>query len=588
MIKKLLPFMRRYWLPALLCPTVVVLEVIIDVLMPRLMAQIVDVGIASQDVEFIARTGLLMIGLAVVALGIGIASSWLGAKASMGFGSEIRRTLFEKVQSFSFARLDKFGVPSLITRLTNDVNNLQNVSMMGLRMAFRAPFMLILALIMAFSINSQLALVFLAAIPVLSIGLVLIMSKAYPRFRAMQKKLDAMNTTVQENLISIRVVKAFVRAAYEKTRFREANNNLMKAALHAIQLVIINMPMMQLILYACIIAILWFGGGMVNAGSLKTGELISFISYVNQIMMSLMMLSMIFMMSTRAKASGERIIEVLETDPGMDEPDPASLAEQDAVADGSVEFRQVSFRYASEDQSEQSANTDDYTLNDISLTIKSGETLGIIGATGSAKTTLISLIPRLYDAIDGQVLVGGRDVREYSLRTLRDSVAVVLQNNTLFTGTIRENLHWGKADADDAELMAACRIAQAAEFIERMPNGLDTLLGQGGVNLSGGQKQRLCIARALLKNPKILILDDSTSAVDTATDARLRKGFAENLKGVTVIIIAQRINSVQHADRILVLDDGRIDGIGTHHELMDNNEIYRDVYISQQEGVMAG
>lgn len=588
MIKKLLPFMRRYWLPALLCPTVVVLEVIIDVLMPRLMAQIVDIGIVNQNVEFIARTGLVMIGLAVVALGIGIASSWLGAKASMGFGSEIRRTLFEKVQSFSFARLDKFGVPSLITRLTNDVNNLQNLSMMGLRMAFRAPFMLILALIMAFSINSQLALVFMAAIPVLSTGLVLIMSRAFPRFRAMQKKLDAMNTTVQENLISIRVVKAFVRAAYEKTRFREANSNLMKAALHAIQLVIINMPMMQLILYACIIAILWFGGGMVNTGSLKTGELISFISYVNQIMMSLMMLSMIFMMSTRAKASGERIIEVLETDPGMDEPDPASLAEQDVVADGSVEFRQVSFRYAREDQSEQSDSSGEYTLNDISLNIRSGETLGIIGATGSAKTTLIALIPRLYDAIEGQVLVGGRNVRDYSLRTLRDSVAVVLQNNTLFTGTIRENLHWGKADADDAELMAACRIAQAAEFIERMPGGLDTLLGQGGVNLSGGQKQRLCIARALLKKPKILILDDSTSAVDTATDARLRKGFAENLKGVTVIIIAQRINSVQHADRILVLDDGRINGIGTHHDLMDNNEIYRDVYISQQEGVMAG
>ena len=588
MIWKLLPFMRRYWLPALLCPTVVVLEVIIDVLMPRLMAQIVDVGIASQDVEFIARTGLIMVGLAVVALGIGIASSWLGATASMGFGSEIRRALFEKVQSFSFARLDKFGVPSLITRLTNDVNNLQNVSMMGLRMAFRAPFMLILALIMAFSINSQLALVFLAAIPVLSIGLILIMSKAYPRFRAMQKKLDAMNTTVQENLISIRVVKAFVRAAYEKTRFREANNNLMKAALHAIQLVIINMPMMQLILYACIIAILWFGGGMVNAGSLKTGELISFIFYVNQIMMSLMMLSMIFMMSTRAKASGERIIDVLKTDPGMDEPDPTSLADQDIVADGTVEFRQVSFRYAGEDQDEQSDSTDEFTLNDINLSIKSGETLGIIGATGSAKTTLISLIPRLYDAVEGQVLVGGRDVRDYSLRTLRDSVAVVLQNNTLFTGTIRENLHWGKADADDAELMAACRIAQAAEFIERMPDGLNTMLGQGGVNLSGGQKQRLCIARALLKKPKILILDDSTSAVDTATDARLRKGFAENLKGVTVIIIAQRINSVQHADRILVLDDGRIDGIGTHHDLMANNEIYRDVYISQQEGVMAG
>ena len=587
MIRKLLPFMRRFWLPALLCPTVVVLEVIIDVMMPRLMARIVDVGIANQDVDFIARTGLLMVGLAIIALGIGIASSWLGATASMGFGSEIRKALFEKVQAFSFSRLDKFGVPSLITRLTNDVNNLQNVTMMSLRMAFRAPFMLVLALIMAFSINSQLAMVFLAAIPILAIGLTLIMSKAYPRFRVMQKKLDALNTTVQENLISIRVVKAFVRAAYEKTRFREANNNMMKAALHAIQLVIINMPMMQLILYACIIAILWFGGGMVNSGSLLTGELISFISYVNQIMMSLMMLSMIFIMSTRAKASGDRIVEVLETDPGMTEPDPATLGDNDVVADGSVEFRHVNFRYPDYSQANTGDTPEEYTLSDISLSIRSGETIGIIGATGSAKTSLVSLIPRLYDTTEGQVLVGGRDVREYSLQTLRDSVAVVLQNNTLFTGTIRENLHWGKADASDEELMAACRIAQAAEFIEKMPDGLDTMLGQGGVNLSGGQKQRLCIARALLKKPQILILDDSTSAVDTATDSRLRRGFAENLKGVTVIIIAQRINSVQHADRIIVLDDGRINGIGTPEEMMEINEIYRDVYVSQQEGVMA-
>ena len=581
MIKKLAKYMRRYWLPAILCPLVVVVEVIIDVLMPSLMATIVDTGISNRDTDFIIRTGLTMIGLALFALVIGISSSWLGATAAMGFGSEVRRGLFEKVQSFSFARLDKFGVPSLITRLTNDVNNMQNITMMGLRMLFRAPFMLVLALIMAFRINSQLALVFLAAIPILAVGLVLIMRTAFPRFRALQKKLDALNTTVQENLISIRVVKAFVRAAYEKTRFRASNDDLMKAALHAIQLVIVNMPMMQLIMYACIIAILWFGGGMIQAGSLKTGQLISFITYVNQIMMSLMMLSMVFMMSIRAKASGERILEVLETDPGMSEPDAATLAASgDKVADGSIVFSNVDFRYPT--------GSEEDTLHNINFEIRSGETIGIIGATGSAKTTLVSLIPRLYDVTAGQVIVGGHDVREYSLKTLRESVAVVLQNNTLFTGTIRDNLHWGKADANDEELMVACRIAQAAEFIEKLPDGLDTMLGQGGVNLSGGQKQRLCIARALLKKPRILILDDSTSAVDTATDGRLRKGFAENLGGVTVIIIAQRINSVQHADRIIVLDDGRINGIGTPAEMMKTNEIYQDVYISQQEGVMAG
>ena len=578
MIKKFIPYMRRYRVPAILCPTVVILEVIIDVMMPVLMALIVDTGIANRDVDFIARIGILMIGLAVFALVIGVSSSWLGSTAAMGFGAEVRKSLFDKIQSFSFARLDKFGVPSLITRLTNDVNNLQNVTMMGLRMLFRAPFMLVLALIMAIRINSRLAMVFVVAIPILTIGLFLIMSKAFPRFRAMQKKLDALNSTVQENLISIRVVKAFVRAAYEKTRFRNANTDLMNSALKAIRLVIFNMPMMQLIMFACIIAILWFGGGMIQSGELLTGQLISFIAYVNQIMMSLMMLSMVFMFSVRAKASGERILEVLETDAGMTEPDPMTLQDSgDQVADGSFEFRAVDFRYS--DEAEQNI------LNGIDLKVASGETIGIIGATGSAKTSLMSLLPRLYDATAGQVLVGGRDVRDYSLKTLRDSVAVVLQNNTLFTGTVRENLQWGKEDATDDELMTACRTAQAAEFIEKMPDGLDTVLGQGGVNLSGGQKQRLCIARALLKNPKILILDDSTSAVDTATDSRLRKGFTETLQNVTVVIIAQRINSVQHADRIVVLDDGRINGMGTHEEMMEHNEIYRDVFVSQQEGV---
>ncbi|MGI6333339.1 MAG: ABC transporter ATP-binding protein [Saccharofermentanales bacterium] len=578
MIKKLAPFMRRYRVPAILCPVAIILEVIIDVSIPLLMADIVDRGIPNQDVALITRTGMLMIGLALFALLVGVSSSWLASTAAMGFGSEIRKRLFSRIQTFSFARLDKFGVPTLITRLTNDVNNVQNLTMMGLRMAFRAPFMMIMALVLAIRINSSLAMVFFVAIPILTVGLGLIMSNAYPRFRALQRKLDKLNSTVQENLISIRVVKAFVRSTFEKDRFRNANQDLRDRALKAIRLVILNGPMMQLAIYACIIAVLWFGGGMVRSGDMLTGQLISFISYVNQILRSLMMLSMVFIFSVRAKASGERVIEILETDSGMIEPDPETLEMMgDEVQDGSVEFRSVEFRYSEE--AEQNV------LSDISFKIRSGETIGIIGATGSGKTSLVSLIPRLYDATAGEILVGGRDVRDYSLKTLRDAVAVVLQNNTLFTGTIRENLQWGKEDANDEELMAVCQTAQAAEFIEEMPEGLDTMLGQGGVNLSGGQKQRLCIARALLKYPKIIILDDSTSAVDTATDRRLRQGFAETLQDVTVIIIAQRINSIQHADRILVLDDGRINGIGTHDELMEQNEIYRDVYNSQQEGV---
>lgn len=579
MFKKLLPFMRRYRLTAILCPVIVVTEVFVDVLMPVLMASIIDTGIQNRDIGYILRIGLLMVGLAMLGLGLGILSARLGAIASMGFGSEIRRGLFDKIQSFSFSRLDKFGVPSLITRLTSDVVNMQTSAIMMLRMLFRAPFMIGLAFFMVLRINGRLSLIFLAAVPVLAILLLLIMRTAYPRFRNLQKKFDVLNSTVQENLISIRVVKAFVRSAYEKSRFRTANSDLMKAAKKAIMLVIVNMPMMQLIMYTCIIAIVWFGGDMINSGEMQTGQLISFITYVNQIMMALMLLSMVFMTLVRAKASADRIIEVLETDPGMDEPAVDPSAAVDSVPEGSVEFRHVNFRYP--DGSAQD------TLSDINLKINSGETIGIIGATGSAKTTLVSLIPRLYDVTAGQVLVGGRDVRDYSLHTLRDSVAVVLQNNTLFTGTIRSNLHWGQAEASDEELMEACRIAQAAEFIEAMPAGLDTLLGQGGVNLSGGQKQRLCIARALLKKPKILILDDSTSAVDTATDARLRKGFAENLKGVTVIIIAQRINSIQHADRVIIIDDGRISGIGSPDELLHDNEIYRDIYNSQQEGVIA-
>ncbi len=577
MIKKLLPFFRRYRVATILCPLIVILEVAVDVMMPYMMSYIVDIGIANRDVDYILRMGFMMIGLAVVALGFGILSARLGAVAAIGVGSEVRRGLFVKIQSFSFKRLDKFGIPSLITRLTTDITHIQNSVMVGLRMMFRGPFMLVLALIMAFSINRQLSLVFLCAIPVLGVSLFMIMRNAVPRFRTLQKKFDQLNSTVQENLISIRVIKAFVRSDFEKERFSKDNNDLRQSAMRAVKLVILNMPIMQLIVFACIIAILWFGGDMVRSGEMLTGQLISFISYVNQIMMGLMMLSFAFIMTIRAKASAERVVEVLDTDPGMEE-QPAEKTAELEVDSGSIEFRNVWFKYSERAKA--------HILSDINLKINSGEVVGIIGSTGSSKTSLVQLIPRLYDATDGQVLVDGRDVREYSLETLRDSVAVVLQNNTLFSGSIRENLHWGDASAGDEELMRACRIAQAAEFIEDMPEGLDTQLGQGGVNLSGGQKQRLCIARALLKSPKVLILDDSTSAVDTATDTRLRKGFAENLNGVTVIIIAQRITSIQHADRIVVMEDGQIDAIGNHDELMKTSEVYREVYTSQQKGAM--
>ena len=399
----------------------------------------------------------------------------------------------------------------------------------------------------------------------------------FPRFRILQKKFDQLNSTVQENLISIRVIKAFVRSDYEQERFGKHNMELRRSAIRAVKLVIMNMPMMQLVVFACIIAILWFGGDMVRTGEMLTGQLISFITYVNQIMMGLMMLSFAFIMLIRAKASVERVTEVLETDSGMSEKPEAETRDL-SVDTGKIEFKDVDFKY--------SERAEANILSDISLTINSGEVIGIIGSTGSSKTSLVQLIPRLYDVTKGQVLVDGRDVRDYSLDTLRDSVAVVLQNNTLFSGTIRDNLQWGDESADDETLMKACRIAQAAEFIEAMPQGLDTQLGQGGVNLSGGQKQRLCIARALLKKPKVLILDDSTSAVDTATDARLRKGFADNLDGVTVIIIAQRITSIQHADRIIVMEQGRIDAVGNHDDLLENSVVYREVYTSQQKGAV--
>lgn len=578
MIKTLSPYMKKYGIYAILCPLMVVGEVLLEIFIPLLMSKIVDIGIPlgqqTGNISYIVQTGALMIGMAMLALLCGALAARFGAKAGMGFGSELRRGLFEKIQGFSFANIDKFSTASLVTRITTDVNSAQMAFMMVIRMLVRAPVMLICATWMAFAINRSLVAIFLIAIPVLAAGFIVMSSIAFPRFQAMLKKYDAMNGSVQENLISIRVVKAFVRAAHEKLKFHKSTEDLMQSSLRAEKIMIFNMPLMQLSMYACIVAILWFGGNMIIGGTMETGELISFISYVTQILMSLMMISMVFIMLVMSQASLKRIVEVLKEQPDITD----AMGDGSVTAnDGSVVFDHVSFKY--------DKNGVENTLDDISLSIKSGQTVGIIGGTGSAKTTLVQLIPRLYDVTEGRILVGGRDVRDYKLEDLRQAVGMVLQKNVLFSGTIRDNLKWGNADATDEEIIAACKAAQAYDFIMSFPDGFDTDLGQGGVNVSGGQKQRLCIARALLKKPKIIILDDSTSAVDTATDAKIRQAFSETFTNTTAIIIAQRITSICDADQIIVLDDGKIAGVGTHDELMETNEIYCDVYNSQQKGV---
>lgn len=572
MLKKFISYLKPYRLAAIAGPLLVLAEVVIDILMPTMMSSIVDVGIKSSNMDFICRAGTLMIVLALIALGCGAFSNRLAAVASQGFGYQVRQGLFDKIQDFSFANLDRFSVPSLITRLTNDVSNLQQSVMMALRMLVRAPFMMILSIVMVLSINSRLSMIFLVAIPLLSLSLYFILTSAHPRFRKLQNKIDRLNTLVQEDLVGIRVIKSFVRADHEKARFQEANDSLMKSAIHAVSLVVLNGPIMQLIMYGCIISILWFGGNMVSGGNLLTGQLISFIVYVTQILISLNMLSMLFLMFTRAKASADRIMEVFDTDIDI-------VGKENGITEvieGSIEFRGVCFRYPG-----NSAVND---LDMISFHISPGEIVGIIGATGSGKSTLVQLLPRLYDATEGSVMLGGCDVKEYDLSVLRDAVSMVLQKNTLFSGTIRENLLWGNENASEEEIRSACEAAQSWEFIARMPAGLDTVLGQGGINLSGGQKQRLCIARALLKHPKVLVLDDSTSAVDMATDAKIRHEFKTRLRGITTIIIAQRISSIEHADKIIIMDNGRIAGIGTHKEMLESNSIYRDIYTIQLEG----
>ena len=574
-MKRLLRHMKKYIFFAILCPILMILEVLADIYIPYLMSRIVDIGIVNQDIEYIVQLGLIMIVAALLAMVFGILSSHFGARAGYGFAAGIRQEVFEKVQSFSFANLNQFSVSSLITRLTNDCNTIGQVAMMSLRMAVRAPFMMLFALIMALRINASLARVFMVAIPVTALVLVVIMVKARPLFRKMQSCVDRVNAVIQENLTGIRVVKSFNRQEFEEKKFKERNDDLRDTALKAISLVILLMPALNLIIYSTIIAVLWFGGMQVTAGTMGSGELISFITYITQILMSLMMMSFFFMQFVRASASVSRIMEVLNTESEIKEvKNPVK-----ELKDGSVIFKNVYFRYP---------GSKECVLKDINFSIKTGEVLGIIGSTGSSKSTLVQLIPRLYDVTEGAVIVGGYDVRDYELKALRDQVAFVLQKNTLFSGTIRDNMRWGNEKATDEEIIQALKRAQAWEFVSRYEDGLDHWVEQGGSNFSGGQKQRLTIARALLKSPKIIILDDSTSAVDMATDARIQQAFKEELKDVTTIIIAQRISSIQHADWIIVMNEGRIESMGKHEELLEISPVYREIYETQQRGVMAG
>ena len=551
-----------------------ILEVIADIVIPYLMSRIVDIGIANRDINYIVRVGLLMIVSALLAMLFGVLSAHCGARAGYGFAAEIRKQTYKKVQGFSFANLDNFTVSSLITRLTNDCNTIGQVTMMSLRMAIRAPSMLLFALIMAFTINASLAKVFLIAIPLTAIVIAIILTKARPLFLRLQGRVDRVNAIIQENLTGIRVVKSFNRQKHEEKRFRERNDSLRDTALQAISLVIVLMPVLNLIIYSTIIAVLWFGGQQVVVGSLGGGELISFITYITQVMISLMMISMFFFMQfLRGSASMQRILEVLNTNSEIREiSQPVN-----ELRDGSISFNNVSFRYPGSNEN---------TLKNINFDISSGETLGIIGSTGSSKSTLVQLIPRLYDITEGTVYVGGEDVRTYDVKALRDQVAFVLQKNTLFSGTIRENMKWGNENASDEEIIDALKHAQAWEFVSQFEDGLDHRVEQGGDNFSGGQKQRLTIARALLKSPKIIILDDSTSAVDMTTDAKIQKAFKEELGHVTTVIIAQRISSIEHADRIIVLHQGEIESIGDHDTLIKTSPIYGEIYESQQKGVV--
>ena len=572
MVKTLASYVREFKKVSFLTPVCMIGEVIMEMLIPMMMASIIDDGVNKGDMEHIYRVGILMIAAAAFGLLAGVLGGVFGARASTGFARNLRKGMFDNIQSFSFANIDKFSVAGLVTRLTTDVTNLQMAYQMLLRMTFRAPTSLLVAMFMAFSINARLAGIYLAAVFGLGIVLFFIMSRATRYFRQVFEKYDELNASVQENVSGIRVVKAYVREDYENRKFGKAAENLYRMFVRAEKIVVCNAPVMQLTVYTCILLISWLGARMIVADSLTTGELMSLLAYCMNILMSLMMLSMIFVMLTMSEASGERVAEVLNEKSTLKNPEHPVYE----VENGSIEFRDVSFSY--------SATAEKPVLEHINLSIRSGETIGIIGGTGSSKSSLVNLISRLYDVSEGAVLVAGRDVRDYDMEALRNQVAVVLHKNVLFSGTILENLRWGDENASLEECVQACRLACADDFIQQFPDKYDTYIEQGGTNVSGGQKQRLCIARALLKKPKILILDDSTSAVDTATDARIRKAFADEIPDTTKLIIAQRISSVQNADRIIVMENGRVNGFGTHEELLQTNEIYRDVYESQIGG----
>ena len=572
MIKKLAKNIGEYKLPSILAPLTVMAEVIMEVLMPITMAQIIDKGIYVNNMNFVVKTGLILVFMTILSLIFGALSGSFAAKASAGFAKNLRKNMYYNVQNFSFLNIDKFSTSSIVTRLTTDVTNLQNAYQMIIRIAVRAPSMMIFSLIMAVSINKSLSVIFLFSIPIIGISLFVIAKKAFPVFEKMFKKYDRLNAVVQENIRGTRVVKSFVRDEFENKKFSIATDDIKVLSKRAERILSFNGPIMQLCVYASILAISWFGARIiVSSGStaLTTGQLTSLISYTTQILMSLMMISMIFVMLTMSRASMKRIVEILDEESTIKNPENPAME----VSDGSIEFENVYFGY-----------NKNMCLRNINLKVKAGETVGIIGGTGSSKTSLIQLIPRLYDVNEGCVKVGGRDVREYDIETLRNGVAVVLQKNELFSGTIRENLRWGNSEATDEEIKEACILSQADEFIKGFPDGYDTYIEQSGTNVSGGQKQRLCIARALLKKPKILILDDSTSAVDTRTDAFIRKAFAEKIPDTTKLIIAQRISSVQDADKIVIMENGEIDDVGTHDELLTRNEIYKEIYVSQQKG----
>lgn len=569
MIKTLAAQIKEFKKDSILTPVFMILEVIMEMIIPLLMASIIDDGVEKGDISHIIFVGVFMIAAAGIGLFAGVMGGKFGARASAGFARNLRKAMFDNIQTFSFSNIDKFSTASLVTRMTTDVTNLQNSYQMILRMCFRAPFSLVIAMFMSFRVSPRLASVYLVAVAILGIILVFIIKYAMKYFTTMFRRYDEVNASVQENVSSMRVVKAYVREEHEKKRFSKSSGALYHVAVMAERIVSLNMPLMMLTVYSCIIAISWFGAKMIVASTLTTGELMMLLTYCMNILMSLMMLSMVFVMLSMSAASARRICEVIRERADIVNPDNPLYE----VPNGKIEFKHVMFRY--------NQNSETPVLNDITLTINPGETIGIIGATGSAKSSLVYLISRLYDVTDGEVLVGGNNVKQYDLETIRDEVSVVLQKNVLFSGTILENLRWGDKNATKEECKRACRLACADEFIEKMPQGYDTYIEQGGTNISGGQKQRLCIARALLKKPKILILDDSTSAVDTATDARIRKAFAEEIPNTTKLIIAQRISSVQDADRILVLENGKINGFGTHAELLKENEIYRDVYEAQ-------